>query len=116
MGTVSGYGQLIVGGVHEQVWTPITSGDVGSWIDAAQLPEKTLSVKGTWDGATLILQGANADDKSDAFTLTDPQGNALSKTDDFGEIIQENPKYIRPNCTVGGATTSLTARLISRRW
>lgn len=114
MGTVAGYGQLVLGGVHEMTWTPITSGDAGGWLDASHLPEKTISGYGTWNGATLLIQGANLDDKSDAATLTDPQGNALSKTADFCEKIQENTKYVRPISTVGGASTSLTVKCVSK--
>src|SRR5574341_1634216 len=114
MATVPGYGQLILGGVHEEIWTPITSGDVGSWLDASQYPDKTVQVAGVWGGATLVIQGSN-DGGTTAFTLTDPQGNAIFATTDIMEQVQENPKAIRPNCTVGGASTSLTARLISRR-
>ena len=115
MATVKGTGGFVFHGVHEQVWTPITSGDVGDWMPASTLPDKTMTGQGVWNGATLIIQGANADDKSDAYTLTDGQGNAVSKTADFGEVLQENPKYIRPSCPTGGASTSLTIRCVSHK-
>jgi hypothetical protein len=114
MATVNPYGEYTLGGVHEAIWTPITSGDAGGWLDAPHLPDKTITAYGVWNGATLIIQGANAADKSDAFPLTDGQGNQLSKTSDFGETLQENPKYIRPNCTVGGSSTSLTVKCVSK--
>src|SRR5512137_820708 len=98
MATVAAYGEWTIHGVHEDIWTPITSGDAGGWIDAPHASDKTITCQGTWNGATLLIQGANLADKSDAYTLTDPQGNLLSKTSDFGETLQENPKYIRPNC------------------
>lgn len=113
MGTVSGYGEFGVGGVHEHVWTPITSGDVGSWLDAVQLPDKTIQVAGTWNGATVVIQGTN-DDGTTVFTLQDVEGDPLSLTSDGMRSILENPEKIRPACTVGGASTSLTVRCLSK--
>jgi len=43
-------------------------------------------------------------------TLTDPQGNALSKTADFIEALLENPLYIRVS-TSGGTNSTIPVYL-----
>ncbi len=114
MATISGYGQFVQGGVHEHVWASVTSGDVGSWLDAAQLPDKTVEVSGDFGtGSTLVIEGSN--DGAGYHTIQDKEGNALSFTANGLQTILENPKYLRPHCTAGDDDTDLTVRLISRR-
>lgn len=68
--------------------------------------DRTVQAFGTWGGATLVIEGSL--DGTNWVTLTDPQGNAISKTTtNFIESIAEWVRYIRP-VTSGGTGTALT--------
>lgn len=69
------------------------------------------SVFGT--GGSVTLEGSN--DGVTFFPLTDPQGNAITKTAAALEVIEEVPRYIRPNCTAGDGTTDISVILWGRR-
>jgi hypothetical protein len=47
--------------------------------------------------------------------LTDPQGNAITKTANAIETILENPYQIRPNCTEGDAATDVDVYIVVKR-
>lgn len=83
------------------VWDAILSGDTGTPLEAVDYPDKTIQVEGTFDGATLPMQGSN--DGTNWRPLTDGQGNAIAFTGGGIELPAENPRYIRP-----GAPTSAT--------
>lgn len=74
---------------------------------------KSVQFVGTFDGGTIILEGSN--DGVNYHTLTDPQGNAISKTAAGLEEIEETTRYIRPRCTVAGAGTDIDVHMILRR-
>lgn len=94
------------------LWS-MTSADTGSPLMLCDYADKTVAVQGgTWGSATLVIEGSN--DGTNFTTLTDPQGNSLSKTADFIETIQENPVYIRVS-TSGGTNSVIPVRLICRR-
>lgn len=77
-------------------------------LNIASYPDKCIEAVGTWDSATLVVQGANA---STYLTLTDPQGNALSKTADFVEQVQENPVNLKVSITGGGGSESIVVTI-----
>ena len=111
MATVAGVGSWIAPGVHQKVWT-LGNADSGSVHDAANLPDKTFQVVGTWGSATLVIQGSN--DGTNWTTLNDPQGGALSfTTGSPTDVIAENPRYVRPT-TSGGTGTALVCTIISQ--
>jgi hypothetical protein len=95
-------------------WTPLTAadpaGDVfeigGSILDSVQF-------SGTWNGATAVLLGSN--DNVTFFTLTDPQGNAISKTADGLEQIEENVRYIKPSTSGGGGSQSISCIVLVKK-
>ena len=74
--------------------------------DAAEFPDQTdavVTLTGTWAGATVVIEGSN--DGTTYVTLTDPQGNAISKTQNAVEQITEVPRYIRPSKSGGSGAT-----------
>jgi hypothetical protein len=76
--------------------------------------ERCVTVHGTFGaGGSITIQGSN--DGTNWFALTDPQGNALTKTAAAIEQVLESPLYIRPLVTAGDGTTSLTVILLCRR-
>lgn len=89
--------------------------DQSDWVKMPNLADKTIHVFGTWDSATLVVQGSNEEGVPTApITLTDPQGNALSKTADFIETILENPAQIRISTSGGQGSTALTAIIAAK--
>lgn len=96
-------------------WALTTANEVGSPIPgrySAYGDRTVYVVGGTWGGATLVWQGG---DSSTYVSLTDPQGNAISKTADFIEAVTEVPEFSRPLLSVVGAGASITVTCIARR-
>jgi len=106
---------------HVIVWSPLTDTNVdGGAIEMPGSADRTVQITGTFDTTTVILQGSNfasptASTDTDWFTLTDPQGNAISKTAAAGEAVLELTRWIRPKVTAGGASTSISVRLLVKR-
>lgn len=97
----------------------------GAWIEIPKYTDKTIQFAGTWDSATAIAVGSDDPrcltdpDNADKYTLTDAQGNAISKTANAGEVIQENPRFMRVETSggdqSGAGTTDLVAYLTARK-
>lgn len=106
---ISGNGQVL-----KFTWALTSSNTDGAPIGAkyAEHTDRTVYFLGTWGGATAAWQGG---DGSTYLNLTDPQGNAISKTADAIEVVTEIPEVSRPNLTVAGAGATITCTLIARR-
>lgn len=88
--------------------------DDGAPFEGVDFADRTVQFDGTFGvGGSITLEGSN--DGTNWFTLTDPQGNAITKTAAGLEVIEEGPRYIRPRVTAGDGTTSLNCRLWARR-
>lgn len=95
-------------------WTGLDSDDSGSPAEVLDYPDKTVTITGTFGtGGSITMQGSN--DNSNWFSLTDPQGNAITKTAAAMELISECPRYIRPLVTAGDGTTSLAVQVLCLR-
>ena len=95
-------------------WTGLDSDDSGAAIEIVDYTDRTVAITGTFgSGGSITMQGSN--DGTNWFALTDPQGNAVTKTAAAMELIMEAPLYIRPLVTAGDGTTSLTVKLLCRR-
>lgn len=97
-------------------WSGMGDDDVGDYVNLPIQPDKTVHVFGTWDNATLVIQGSNEEGIPTApVTLTDPQGNAISKTvNNFVEVILENTAQIRPKTSGGQGATDLTVIIVAK--
>lgn len=96
------------------VWSAIPNGDVGQAIEVVDFSDLTVTISGTFGvGGSVTLKGSN--DGTSYFALTDPQGNAITKTAGAIESVTETPRYIRPEVTAGDGTTALDVRLLIRR-
>lgn len=92
-------------------WEGLTTNDTGRPLNIGLWADKSVHFLGNFgSGATVVLQGSNdpranpahADHASAEWvTLTDPQGNALSKTAAGLEQVMENVWWIRPSVTGG---------------
>lgn len=101
-------------GVVLYTWSGLLNGDTGEPVEAVGHADRTIQVLGTFSvGGTIICEGSL--DGTNYATLTDPQGNAISKTAAGIEMVSELTKVIRPSVTAGDGSTSLTAILLVRR-
>ena len=102
MATINPVGTWLAKGVYKTTWETLTgTGDTAAAERAAAVPDKTIHVFGTFESATVTIQGSN-DGGTTYTTLADPNGNALTFSANGMETILENPQLIRP--TASGAT------------
>ena len=98
-------------------WAAVTQADTfgpaggGRFTDHA---DRCVQIYGTFGAATIVVNGSNVADASNMLPLTDPQGNAISKTTAAIEAITENALFIQPTHS-GGAGESINVVLIARR-
>lgn len=99
-------------------WEGLTAANAaGSAVEMPAWSDRSVQAVGTFDSATIVLQGSN--DGATWATLTDPQGNAISKTSAGLEAVSELTRYIRPSTSGGGGSQDLDCYvLISgyRQW
>lgn len=97
-------------------WSGLLNGDTGNWIEFPEYGDRCAQISGTAGvGLSITMQGTNNTSLT-AFALTDPQGNAVTKTAvDVGETLMETPRYIRPSVTAGDGATNVTVTLFARR-
>lgn len=96
------------------VWAALDLDDSGIPIECVDYSDRTVAITGTFGAAgSITMQGSN--DNTTWFALTDPQGNAVTKTAAAMELLMEAPLYIRPLVTGGDGTTSLIVKLLCRR-
>ena len=92
-------------------WPSMGDADTGTSIEMVEANDKSVQFAGTFSTATVVLQGSN--DGSNWVTLTDPQGNAISKTAAAIEQVLEHTRYIRP-VTSGGGGASITVTVFMK--
>lgn len=102
------------GSVMKITWeTLTTTNDQGTPLSIPKFIDKTVTVTGTFGaGGTVKFQGSN--DGTNWYDLSDPQGNAISKTAAGIEAVQENPWKIRPFISAGDGTTDIDVIVIAR--
>jgi len=97
------------------VWSGLLNGDDGTPFEHADFGDRSVQFQGT-PGATpgIALEGSN--DGTNWVVLTDPQGNAITKTAAGTlETVEENTRFTRPRVTGGDGTTNWTVTLWGRR-
>lgn len=112
--------------VVQVLWEGLDGDDTGLPVRASKYSDKSVHIyspTGAHGSATTIIQGSN-DPKADPthadhanakwVTLTDAQGNAISKTADAIEQILENPLWIRPSQS-GGTSSDVSVSLACKR-
>lgn len=90
----------------------LAAGETGDQVNLAQLADRTVQVTGTFDSASVALQGSL--DGVNFVTLTDPQGNPLNFSSAGLETVVEMVRYARPVVTGGGGLTDLKVNLLMR--
>lgn len=101
-------------GVVLMTWAGLLNGDDGGPVELPSFPDVSVQITGTFGtGGSVTLLGSN--DGTNYVALTDPQGNAITKTAAGLEQVEELVRYIKPSVTAGDGTTSLTVTLLARR-
>lgn len=79
--------------------------------------DRSIQIEGEFDGATVVFEGSNVDNPvdSDYHPLTDPQGNAISKSSASIEQITESVVHSRPRVINAGPATSIVVICAARR-
>lgn len=99
---------------HVISWSGLLNGDDGAPIEMPGSSDRSIQYQGTFGtGGTIILEGSN--DGVNYHPLTDPQGNAISKTAAGIEAIMELTRYVRPRVSAGDGSKSLVATLLVKR-
>lgn len=102
--------------IYKYTITPLTNANVDSGVmDMSGLgADRTVHIIGTFDSATVVIKGSYASDGT--FTvLTDPQGNALSKTAAAVEAITEMCPFMKVTTSGGSGSQSVTVVITARR-
>jgi hypothetical protein len=71
---------------------------------ASDYADRTVTIGGTFGGATVVIQGSN--DDVEYFGLRDTTHTAISKTSFGGETLLETPAFIKPVSSGGTGQTS----------
>lgn len=99
---------------HKIVWTGLLNGDDGDPVAVPGAFLKTIQFTGTFGaGGTIVLEGSI--DGTNYISLSDLQGNTISKGAASLEGVQEFVLYVRPRVTAGDGTTALAAHLAIKR-
>ena len=110
MGTVTKSEQPGQSFLHS--WTLIQGDATGQAVKIPGAADRAIQFVGTFDSATVVLQGSN--DGTNWNTLHDTAGNEISASSAIIAAVAENPLYIRPSSSGGGASQAVEAHLMSR--
>lgn len=105
------------GQLNLQQWEGVVLGDTPIAISLnPNLADCSVSVAGTWGGATISFQGALNSTLGDAVfvELTNPAGDALNFSADALETVLQNCFFVKPVLTGGDGTTDLDIILLVR--
>lgn len=95
--------------VYLATWTAMGNADTGTSVAMSGASDRSVQIEGTFGSATAVVQGSN--DGTNWQPLTDPQGNAISKTAASIEQIAELTRFVRVS-TSGGTGTNLNVNLL----
>lgn len=85
-------------------WSGLGNGDDGKHVAVSAHADKTVQILGTLDTATPALEGSM--DGVNWSALTFEGSTVIAEKGMF--VVWENPKFIRPNNSGGGASTDVT--------
>lgn len=95
-------------------WLAVPNANTGTPISVPDYADITVYFGGTFTGGgTVSLKGSL--DGTNYVVLTDPQGNAITKTAEAIEAATENCRYLRPEVTAGGGSTAINIYVMCRR-
>lgn len=94
-------------------WSGLLNDDDGASVNLSDFPDRTIQILGTFGaGGSVNFEGSN--NGTDWVVLTDPQGNAITKTAASMEFVTETPLFVRPRVTAGDGSTDLSVIMFAR--
>jgi len=109
--TITNYPQY--GDFCKRVRWLLGNADVGVPVDLGGFSDRSVHVSGTFGGATIVFKGSNNDSVS-GVVLTDPQGNAITKTSESIEAVTELTQTVWPESS-GGTGTAVIVDLFMHK-
>lgn len=91
------------------LWAGLLLGDTGSVVAFPKRRDRCVQFAGVFGTATIALHGSM--NGVDFIILTDPQGNAISKTAAAIEVVSEAVLYLKPVISGGDGTTAIDVYL-----
>ncbi len=101
--TEIGYGNFAA---KQAIWTPVTSADTCGAVTFPEYSEKSIQVAGTFDSASVAVNGSN--DGTNYVALNDPGGTVIAVTSAKIKGVLEKTMFVQPVATSGGGSQSLT--------
>jgi hypothetical protein len=99
---------------HYANWI-LTQGDpTGSSLSQPGAADRTVHLFGTFDGATVVVEGSNDETETSWATMHDVSGALLSFTAASIALVAENPLFIRSRSTGGGASQSVNVNITTK--
>ena len=90
-----------------------TTNSAGDPVSGAVNADRTVQIHGTFGvGGSIQFQGSL--DGINWFPVTDPQGNAITKSAPWLEAVTEVTQFVRPIVQAGDGTTNVTVILLAR--
>jgi hypothetical protein len=94
-------------------WLNLAKGDTGQPYSMPGWQDRSIQIEGAFDSANATFKGSN--DGTTYYVLTDPQGNAISKTAAALEEITEMTRYVRPEVDGSGGSAAVDF-ILAVRW
>ncbi len=96
------------------LWEGLATGDTASPVSFPDYPDMTVHAIGTFNGGTSVSLTGSMVQGGTYTALTDPQGNAITKTAAAIEAVTEAPLYVKP--TIGsGSSDDVDVYLLLRK-
>src|SRR5512135_266833 len=97
-------------GVLSVKWTGLGAGESGTPLVCPDYPFRTVQAYGTFNGATVVIEGSIDNDVSTATyaPINDAEGDALTFASEGIKKLLEDASIIRPRITGGEAGTRIT--------
>jgi hypothetical protein len=99
-------------------WLGLDGDDTGVPVDVSACAQLTAHVySSAYGSSTVTVEGSNdvLSTSAEYVGLTDPQGNAISKTADGIEAVEEHPKWFKPR-TASGTAASVAVGLLCQKY
>ena len=101
------------GGTVLVTWAAVTETDTFGPVSLPEYAEKSVHVSGTFDSASVAIQGSN--DGTTYCSLFDASSTIIAITAATSlKAILENTVHVKPLATSGGATQSLSVFMLCR--
>lgn len=114
MATVNSVAERVLDGeAMLYTWTLTAADTEGLFVAPTEYGDRTVQFAGSFDGASASLLGSN--DGSNWVALTDPQGNALTKSAGALETVMETPRYTKVTSSGGNGSQYISISLFCRR-